>query len=292
MHDGVQVCLIDGTYELFRSAFGAPPAAAPDGREVGAVRGVLASLCAMLRDPAVRHVAVAFDTTVESFRNELFAGYKTGEGLDPELFAQFAIVERAVRALGLVVWSMVEFEADDALAAGAARFDGAPGVARVVLGTPDKDLAQCVVGDRVVQWDRRRDLVLDEAAVRAKHGVAPASIPDLLALVGDPQDGIPGVPRFGSKSAALLLAHYGSIESIPDDAADWAVRPRGAAALADSLRQHRDAAALYKRLATLRRDVPLAESLADLRWCGPRPELPQVLAGLGYERLLERVPAV
>jgi 5'-3' exonuclease len=292
MQQGVPVHLVDGTYELFRSHFGAPPATAPDGQQVGAVRGVLASLCSLLRDPTVRHVAVAFDTTVESFRNELFSGYKTGEGLDPDLFAQFPIVERAVRALGLVVWSMVEFEADDALAAGAERFGNEPFVGRVVLCTPDKDLAQCVDGERIVQWDRRRDVVFDEAAVREKHGVAPASIPDLLALVGDPQDGIPGVPRFGSKSAALLLAHYGSIEAIPDDEAAWAVRPRGAAALAESLRRHHAEATLYKRLATLRRDVPLAETLADLRWRGPRPELPQVLAGLGYERLLERVPAV
>ncbi|MBX3464467.1 MAG: flap endonuclease [Planctomycetes bacterium] len=287
----MQVHLLDGTWELFRSHYGAPPATAPDGREVGAVRGLLASLVALLREPGVTHVAVAFDTVIESFRNELFAGYKTGAGIEPQLWAQFPLAERAARALGLVVWPMVEFEADDALATGAVRFAAEPAVEQVLLATPDKDLAQCVRGDRVVQLDRRRRHLLDEAAVRAKFGVGPRSIPDLLALTGDEQDGIPGVPRWGAKSAATVLAHYGHIEAIPPEAADWQVTVRGAAALAASLAAHRTDAALWLRLATLRTDVPLAERLDDLRWRGPRPDLAPLCHELGHERLLDRVPA-
>ena len=285
----MRVHLIDGTYELFRSYFGAPSAVVA-GREVGAVRGLLASFAALLREPDVTHVAVAFDTVIESFRNGLYAGYKTGEGLDPLLWAQFPLAERAVRALGLVVWPMVEFEADDGLAAGAARFADDPRVERVLLCTPDKDLAQMVRGDRVVLLDRRQRTVLDEAGVLAKFGVPPASIPDLLALVGDPQDGIPGVPKWGRKSAATVLARYGHLEAIPNDAADWDVTVRGATTLAQSLAEHRDAAELYRRLATLRTDVPFAETLDDLRWRGPRPELGDLLRELEYERLQDRVP--
>jgi 5'-3' exonuclease len=200
----VDVHLVDGTYELFRAHFGAPSATAPDGTEVGATRGLFRSLRALLREPGVTHVAVAFDHVVESFRNRLFPGYKTAEGMPPELLAQFPLAEEASRALGLVTWPMVEFEADDALATGAARYAGAPGVERVLLCTPDKDLAQCVRGARVVGFDRMRRRVLDEAGVRERFGVGPASIPDWLALVGDSADGIPGVPRFGEKSASAV----------------------------------------------------------------------------------------
>ncbi|MBL8727736.1 MAG: flap endonuclease [Planctomycetes bacterium] len=283
--------LIDGTYELYRSFFGAPSASAPDGREVGAVRGLLASFVALLREPDVTHVAVAFDTVIESFRNELFDGYKTGAGIEPELWAQFPLAERAARALGIPVWSMVEFEADDALASAAVHYGADARVERVLLCTPDKDLAQMVQGERIVQLDRRQKVVVDEAGVRTKFGVDPASIPDLLALVGDDQDGIPGVPKWGMKSAATVLAHYRHLEAIPARAADWQVQVRGADALADSLTAHREHAALYKRLATLRTDVPFVETLDDLRWRGAGPGLPAFCADLGYERLLERVPA-
>jgi 5'-3' exonuclease len=288
----VQLHLVDGTYELFRSFYGAPAATAPDGREVGAVRGILASLASLLREPGTTHLACAFDTVIESFRNELFAGYKTGDGIEPALQAQFALAERASRALGIATWSMIEFEADDALATAAARFAADARVERAVLCTPDKDLAQMVTGTRVVCLDRRRRTVLDEDGVRAKFGVGPASIPDLLALVGDDQDGIPGVPRWGMRSAALVLARYGHLEAIPDDAAAWQVPVRGADALAASLRERRADALLYKRLATLRTDVPLREALDDLRWRGPTDDLPALCRELDYERFLERVPAV
>lgn len=288
----MHVHLIDGTYELFRSFHGAPSAQARDGREVGAVRGVLSSLGALLREPGVTHVGCAFDTVIESFRNELFAGYKTSDGIAPELWAQFPLVERAVAALGVVVWPMVAFEADDALATMAARVARDPRVERVWLCTPDKDLAQMVVGERVVGFDRRHKTVLDEAAVQAKFGVPPASIPDLLALIGDDADGIPGLPRWGSKSAAIVLAHYRHLEAIPDDAAAWQVQVRGAVALAASLRAQRDDAMLYRRLATLRTDAPLAESVDDLRWGGiRRPDLEALCAELDFDRFLERWPA-
>lgn len=279
--------LVDGTYELFRSYFGAPSSAAPDGREVGAVRGLLASLGGLLRDAHTTHVAVAFDTVVESFRNELFDGYKTGEGMVEELWAQFPLAERAVAALGCVVWPMVEFEADDGLAAGAARFAADERVGRVLLCTPDKDLAQ-MVGGKVVQYDRKQKKLYDEDAVYEKFGVAPPSIPDYLALVGDDQDGIPGVPKWGAKSAATVLFHYDHLEAIPDDAADWAVKVRGAAGLAESLRERRDDAALYKRLATLRTDVPIRESLDDLRWRGPTDDLAALCREIGFERFPDR----
>ncbi|MFY9345717.1 MAG: 5'-3' exonuclease H3TH domain-containing protein, partial [Planctomycetota bacterium] len=228
----MNVHLVDGTYELFRSFYGAPPATGRDGREVGAVRGLLASLLSLLREEGVTHVGIAFDTVIESFRNELFAGYKTGDGIEPALWAQFPLVEQACRALGLVTWSMVEFEADDALATMAVRAAADPRVTRVFVATPDKDLAQVVRGERIAQLDRKNKLVLDAAAVRAKHGVDPESIPDLLALTGDDADGIPGLDRWGMKSAATVLAHYRSLDAIPDDPARWQVPVRGAAALA------------------------------------------------------------
>jgi 5'-3' exonuclease len=269
----VKVHLVDGTYELFRAHFGAPPATGPRGDEVGATRGLLRSLRALLREDGVTHVAVAFDHVIESFRNDLLAGYKSSAGVPGALLAQFPLAEEAARALGLVVWPMVEFEADDALATAAARFAASPEVDRVLVCSPDKDLAQCVRGTRVVALDRMRRRVIDEEGVRARFGVAPASIPDWLALVGDAADGIPGVPRWGGRSASALLARYGHLESIPDSPGAWDVAVRGAAALAGSLRAHREEVFLYRTLATLRTDVPLAEELEDLRWRGPRPDL-------------------
>jgi 5'-3' exonuclease len=263
----VHVHLIDGTYELFRHFFAVPPHTRADGQEVGAVRGVLASLVGMLEEGAT-HVGVATDHVIESFRNDLYPGYKTGDGMDPKLFAQFGPAEDACRALGIVTWPMIEFECDDALAAGAARFAALPEVEQVVICSPDKDLAQCVTDTRVVCLDRMRKKVLDEPGVHAKFGVGPKSMPDWLALVGDSADGYPGIARWGAKSAAAVLAVYEHLERIPDDATSWFVTVRGAEVLARNLRENRDAALLYRRLATLRTDVPLAESLDDLRWRG------------------------
>ena len=287
----MNVYLVDGTYELFRAFYAVPSAKNADGLEVGAVRGLARSMLALLREPGASHVAVAFDHVIESFRNELFDGYKTGAGIDPDLWGQFGLAERVCAALGIVVWPMVEFEADDALATAAARFVREPEVDQVLIASPDKDLAQCVVGARVVCLDRMRKKVLDEAGVSAKFGVTPAQIPDYLALVGDTADGIPGVPRWGAKSAAAVLTEYGTIDSIPDSAADWRVSVRGAAALAESLAGRRADALLYKRLATLRLDVPLTENLTDLRYRGAaRAPLEALASELSDTTLLERVP--
>jgi 5'-3' exonuclease len=287
---GFKLHLVDGTYELFRAYYGAPPARAPGGQEVGATRGLLRSLLSLVSAEGVTHVGVAFDHVIESFRNDLFAGYKTGEGVPADLMAQFPLAERATEALGLVCWPMVGFEADDALATAAARWAGTAGVEQVLLCTPDKDLAQCVRGTRVVQLDRMRRSLRDEAGVTGKFGVPPASIPDWLALVGDAADGIPGIPRWGAKSAASVLRRFARIEDIPDDAAGWDVPVRGAAALAESLASRRAEAALYKRLATLRTDVPLADSLADLEWTGARrAQLADLCRELGDDDLPGRV---
>jgi len=287
----VNVHLVDGTYELFRAYFGVPPRRSPGGQEIGATVGLARSLLAMVRGGDATHVAVAFDRTVESFRNDLFDGYKTGEGLEPELFDQFPLAERILGALGFVVWPMVEFEADDALATGAARYGADPEVERVLICTPDKDLAQCVEGRRVVCFDRRRERLLDEQGVREKFGVSPGSMPDWLALVGDSADGIPGVPRWGARSSAAVLAEYEHLERIPDDPAEWTVKVRGAQGLAASLAGHREPATLYRTLATLRLDVPLTEATGDLRWRGARREELTVLCEeLATPGLLERVP--
>jgi 5'-3' exonuclease len=286
----VLIHVVDGTYELFRAYFGAPKATGPNGNEVGATRGILRSLYSLLREDQVTHAACAFDHVIESFRNQLYAGYKTSAGVPEDLLAQFELAERATHALGVVVWSMVEFEADDALATAAARWGDAPGVDRVVICTPDKDVAQCVRGSQVVAFDRLRRRLLDEPGVVAKFGVAPASIVDWLALVGDSADGYPGVPRWGAKSAAAVLAMYGRIDAIPDDARWWRVPVRGAAALAESLRAHRTEAALYRKLATLRTDVPLGETIDDLRWRGARrDELTALCREIGDEAFLERI---
>jgi len=265
----MQVHLVDGTFELFRAYYGNPSHASVDEQEVGAARGLLRSMLALLAERDVTHVAVAFDHVIESFRNALYIGYKTGDGIDPKLLAQFVLAEDACRALGLVVWPMIEFECDDALATAAARFVGQRAVERVVICSPDKDLAQCVRGSRVVCLDRMRRKTLDEQGVHAKFGVAPESIPDWLALVGDSADGYPGIPRWGAKSAATVLAEYSHIEAIPAAAADWRIDVRGADGLAANLVAHRDDALLFRKLATLRTDVPLTESLDALRWRGP-----------------------
>lgn len=285
----MKVHLIDGTFELFRTWFGSPRARTPDGAEVGAVRGLLRTLLGQLQQDDCTHVAVAFDRVIESFRNDLFPGYKTGDGVEPELLAQFPLAEQAARALGLVVWPMVRYEADDALATAAARF--ADACDQVVLCSPDKDLAQCVRGSRVVLLDRMRGIVLDEAGVTEKFGVPPASIPDWLALVGDSADGIPGIPRWGAKSAAIVLARYGRIDAIPDDAGTWEVAVRGAPALASELAARRGEAELYRTLATLCTDVPLPQTLDDLAWRGAdRERLEELCRRIDFERFVERVP--
>jgi len=257
---------------------------------VNALRGILATLLSLVAEPDLSHVAVAFDHVIESFRNQLYAGYKTGDGVDPDLLAQFHPAERATAALGIVAWPMVEFEADDALAAAAFRWRDAPGVEQVVICSPDKDLSQCVVGTRVICRDRRRAIDRDAAGVVARFGVAPESIPDWLALVGDSADGYPGIPGWGEKSAAAVLARHLHVEAIPDEPSRWGVDVRGRDRLAAALRERRDEALLYKRLATLRTDVPLAEELADLEWRGARrAELEPLCREIGAPELLERV---
>ncbi len=288
----MKIHLVDGTYELFRNHFGAPPKKAPDNREVGATLGLLRSLYALLSTPEVTHIAVAFDHVIESFRNDLYSGYKTGEGVDPDLLAQFPLAEDVVAALGVVVWPMVKFEADDALATAAARFKRRTTVEQVVICSPDKDLAQLVSGNRVVCWDRRREIVLDEAGVVKKYGVPPESIPDWLALVGDAADGYPGIPGWGAKSASAVLSRYKHLESIPDDSRKWRVssmNPGRAARLSENLATRRKEALLYRELATLRVDVPLKEKLSDLEWRGARERLKEICRGLGDERLPARI---
>lgn len=288
----MKIHLVDGTYELFRNHFGAPPKKAPDGREVGATLGLLRSLLMLLTSPGVTHVAVAFDHVIESFRNALFAGYKTSEGVDPNLLAQFPLAEEAVSALGVVVWPMVEFEADDALATAAARFKKNQTVEQIVICSPDKDLAQLVSGSRIVCWDRRRDIIIDEAGVLEKFGVRPQSIPDWLALVGDSADGYPGIPGWGAKSASAVLSRFEHLESIPDDPAKWrlsSVSPGRAASLVGSLAQRHEGALLYRQLATVRKDVPLQEKLSDLKWRGAHERLKEFCSELGEERIPERI---
>ena len=282
----MKVHLVDGTYELFRSYFALPPIQAPDGRPVGAVRGIVQSLLHLLREDQVTHIGCAFDHEVKSFRNDLFDGYKTGDGIEADLLAQFELAERAVESLGIKVWPMIEFEADDALATACILCTGLPSVEQVVICSPDKDLAQMVRGNSVVCYDRRRGKVFDEAGVFEKFGVSPASISDLLALTGDAADGIPGIPKWGAKTSAQLLAHYKHIEDIPRDAADWDVKVRGAAAAADSLNLHAREARLYKDLATLRTNVPIDASLKTLEWPGvDRARYEALCHDLGFGRL-------
>ena len=282
----MKVHLVDGTYELFRSYFALPPIQAPDGRPVGAVRGIVQSLLYLLREDQVTHVGCAFDHVVRSFRNDMFDGYKTGEGTPEDLLTQFELAEQAVEALGILTWPMIEYEADDALATAAAYCTRLSEVEQVVICSPDKDLAQMVQGDSVVCYDRRRETVMGETGVVEKFGVSPSSIPDLLALTGDAADGIPGIPKWGAKTSAQLLAQYGHIEDIPRDAADWEVKVRGAAAAAESPNANASAARLYKALTTLRTDVPIDASLAALEWKGVDREKYQALCeDLGFGRL-------
>ena len=266
----MEVHLIDGTYELFRHYYALPSAKDPDGREVAAVRGVVTSVLGMITAGAT-HVGVATDHVIESFRNGLWPGYKTGAGIEPALLAQFPLLEEALAALGITVWPMVEFEADDALAAAAAAAERDPRVDRIIICTPDKDLAQCVRGTRVVQMDRRTRTVRDEAGVIARFGVPPTSIPDYLALVGDAADGYPGLPGWGAKSAAAVLARYHHLEAIPDDWRTWSVNAASPARLARTLADARRDAFLFRRLATLRTDVTVFASVDELQWEGPTP---------------------
>ena len=271
----MEIHLIDGTYELFRHYFALPSARDADGREVGAVRGVVGSILGMIQQGAT-HIGVATDHVIESFRNRLWPTYKTGEGIEPDLLDQFQLLEDALNALGIVVWPMVEFEADDALASAAALAARDSRVSRVIVCTPDKDLAQCVAGTRVVQMDRRARSIRDEAGVITRFGVPPASIPDYLALVGDAADGYPGLPGWGAKSTAAVLAKFGHLESIPEDWRTWQVNAASASTLAATFARERDRAFLFRTLATLRSDIPLFDSIDQLKWAGPAPSFEEL----------------
>ena len=287
----MKVHLVDGTYELFRHFFGAPPHRNVAGEEVAAVRGVVGSVLQLLSEGAT-HVGVATDHVIESFRNDLWPGYKTGEGIDPDLWSQAWPLEEALAALGVVVWPMVELEADDALASAAAVAGDDREVEQVIICTPDKDLGQCVRGTHIVQLDRRRDQLVDESGVVAKFGVGPVSIPDYLALVGDSADGFPGLAGWGAKSAAAVLARWSHVEDIPADPADWDVTVRGAAKLAATLEECRDDAMLFKELATLRVDRSLLGRTEDLRWRGPTSEFARICTQIDAPGLARRAGAL
>jgi 5'-3' exonuclease len=285
----MRVYLVDGTYELFRHYFAVPPAQNGDGVEIGAVRGVVRSMLFML-EGGVTHLGVATDHVVESFRNGLWPGYKTGAGVAPDLLAQFPILEDALEALGVVVWPMVEFEADDALAAAAS--EASAYAEQVVICTPDKDLSQCVSGDLIVQLNRRTNVTLNEAGVTAKFGVPPASIPDYLALVGDSADGYPGLPGWGAKTTAAVLAKFGCIEDIPEKSSAWDLPIRGGPVLAATLNEQRDLALLFKDLATLRTNVPVRATADRLRWLGPAKTFEQAAKALADPGLLAKARAI
>jgi 5'-3' exonuclease len=283
----VDIFLVDGTYELFRHYYALPKARDASGREVAAVRGVLASVLGMIKEGAT-HIAVATDHVIESFRNGLWPGYKTSAGVEPDLLAQFPLLEEVLAAAGVTVWPMVEFEADDALAAGAAKASADARVDRVIICTPDKDLAQCVLGTRVVQLNRRTRTTLDEAAIVQKFGVKPASIPDYLALVGDSADGYPGLPGWGAKSSAAVLAKFIHLEAIPKDSKEWRVNATNAGSLAATLQREWEQAILFRTLATLRTDIALFEDVEQLRWNGPTAEFDKLAAGLDAARVEKR----
>ena len=284
--------LLDGTYELFRYFYGAPSHVTAAGQEVAATRGVVGSVLTLLGDGAT-HVGVATDHVIESFRNDLWPGYKTSAGMDPLLLGQFNLLEEALAALGVAVWAMVEREADDALGSAALVAAGDPEVEQVVICTPDKDLGQCVIGTRVVQLDRRRQLLFDEAGVVAKFGVPPSSIPDYLALVGDSADGFPGIKGWGAKTAAAVLSRYGHIEDIPDAPGQWDVGAvRGAQNLAASLRDNRQHAVLFKELATLRTDPPVISDTKELHWRGPTPEFADICRQIDAAQFASRAAAL
>ena len=286
----MHIHLIDGTYELFRYYYAVPAAADVNGQEVGAVRGVLGSILSMIERGAT-HVGVATDHVVESFRNDLYPGYKTSEGVDPALLSQFPILEKALEAMGVVVWPMVYFEADDALASAAAKAAQDKRVEQVLICTPDKDLSQCVVGTRVVQLDRRREILRDEAGVVTKFGVKPQSIPDYLAVVGDSADGFPGLPGWGAKAAALTLSQYPRLEDIPKDWRAWHPSIRKARPLSESLFSAWNDALLFRTLATLRLDVPVFDTVGDLQWQGPGPGFEEFSARLKSPDLHRRARA-
>jgi 5'-3' exonuclease len=283
----VKIHLLDGTYELFRHFYAMPRQTDRDGHEVAAVVGVLSSVLGMLEGGAT-HLGVATDHVIESFRNDLWPGYKTSEGIEPELLAQFHPLEDALRAIGVVVWAMEEFEADDALASAARRAASNPAVEQVIICTPDKDLSQCVTGDRVVQFDRRKREQRDERGVKDRFGVEPASIPDYLALVGDTADGFPGVPGWGEKAASTVLAVYPHIERIPASSASWGVPVRGAARLSSALEANRELALLFRRLATLRTDVPVFNHLSEMEWRGPSAAFEETARRLRVPGLWDR----
>jgi 5'-3' exonuclease len=283
----LKVHLLDGTYELFRHFYAMPKQTDPDGHEVAAIVGVLGSVLGMLEGGA-SHLGVATDHVIESFRNDLWPGYKTSEGIDPELLAQFHPLEDALRDMGVKVWAMEEFEADDALASAARRAAANPAVEQVIICTPDKDLSQCVTGDRIVQLDRRKREQRDERGVKERFGIGPASIPDYLALVGDSADGFPGVPGWGEKAASTVLAHYPHLERIPPSATSWGVPVRGAARLSTALEAHRELALLFRKLATLRDDVDVFQDVSELRWRGPTAAFEDRARRLNVPGLWER----
>lgn len=282
--------LVDATFELFRAFYSRPPERGPDGRPVNAVRGLIDSMLSLLREPDVSHLAAATDHVIESWRNDLFDGYKSSAGVDPDLLAQFGDAERALRALGIVTWPMVEDEADDALAAAVARFGEDPRLTQIIICSVDKDLAQCVADERVVLRDRMRKVTYDEAGVIAKFGVPPQSIPDYLALVGDSSDGYPGLPGWGARSTAAVLARWRHLDAIPESPLDWDVPVRNAVRLAATLREQRGAAVLYRRLATLNRDAAITGDLDALAWGGvPRGAFVAFCAELGFDTIRQRV---
>jgi 5'-3' exonuclease len=283
----MKVHLVDGTYELFRYHFALPSHMTTDGMEVAATRGLVGT-CLQLLEEGATHVGVATDHVIESFRNDLWAGYKTSAGMPPDLLSQFGLAEEALEAAGFTVFPMVEFEADDALAAAASIASADEAVEQVIICTPDKDLGQCVVGDRVVQLDRRRELLIDEDGVREKFGVGPGSIPDYLALVGDSADGFPGLVGWGAKSAAAVLARYEHLAAIPALSADWDLAVRGAGKLAKTLQDDFELALLFRRIATVERDAPTITEVDELAWTGPRPELVDLCGRIDASGLVER----
>ena len=285
----MKIHLVDGTYELFRAHFGAPPKKSASGQEVGATVGLLRSMLLLLSDPEVTHVAVAFDHVIESFRNKMYAGYKSSKGVEKVILDQFPVAEAAVKALGLVTWPQVKFEADDAIATAVAKFKKSKQVGQIIICSVDKDLTQMVDGDRVICWDRRREILLNETGVIEKFGVPPESIPDFLALVGDSADGYPGIQGWGEKSTSTVLAKYKHIEAIPDDPNKLGLGLGRATTLLDNLKTNYKDALLFRELSTLRTDVPLKENLADLKWQGAYPRLKKFCHGLGSQSILERI---
>ena len=285
----MKIHLVDGTYELFRAHFGAPPKKSKSGHEVGATLGMIRSMLLLLSDPEVTHVAVAFDHVIESFRNKMYKGYKSSEGVDPVILNQFPVAEAAIKALGLVTWPMVKYEADDAIATAVAKFKKVKSVEQIVICSVDKDLTQMVDGDRVICWDRRREILLNEKGVVEKFGVSPESIPDFLALVGDSADGYPGIQGWGEKSTSAVLAKYKHIEAIPKDPNKIPLGLGRATTLLENLQSNYKDALLFRELSTLRTDVPLKETLADLKWQGVYPRFKNVCEDLGNQNIPERI---